>query len=133
MIRIFGKAPFSAGPLPRPVRTRGGWPSNRIFGGDFHMASKKSAFFRPFLRFFLAFSGFLGYSPLRRGSFRRKTRPSRLAACPDGIGACFERFGVERQFRRISRLDGQAIEQNESRISHRREGRHSQKNRRSLL
>ncbi|PYT53656.1 MAG: hypothetical protein DMG43_08460 [Acidobacteria bacterium] len=46
----------------------------RIFSGDFHMPFKKFAFFQPFLRFFLAFLCFLGYSAFRPGSFRRKTR-----------------------------------------------------------
>jgi hypothetical protein len=41
--------------------------ANRIFSGDFHMPAKKNAFFQPFLRFFLAFRHFLGYSPLRPG------------------------------------------------------------------
>src|SRR5215510_213727 len=48
-----------------------GWGVHRkrVFGGDFHSVGKKSAFFRPFLRFFLAFSVSLGYSPLRPGFF----------------------------------------------------------------
>jgi len=44
----------------------------RDFGGDFHMPSKKLAFFRPFLRFFLAFSLFLGYSPFGPSFFKEK-------------------------------------------------------------
>ncbi len=46
--------------------------ANRIFSGDFHMPAKKNAFFRPFLRFSLAFSIYLGYSPLRPGFFAKK-------------------------------------------------------------
>ena len=56
----------------------------RYFSGVFHTHPKKPAFFRPFLRFFLAFSFFLGYSPLRPGFLRRKTSwGSQLAACFD--------------------------------------------------
>jgi len=39
--------------------------ATRCFSGDFHTPPKKSAFFQPFLRFFLAFCFSLGYSPLR--------------------------------------------------------------------
>jgi len=42
------------------------------FGGDFHIHFKKLSFFRPFLRFLLAFSIFLGYSPLRPEFFKEK-------------------------------------------------------------
>jgi hypothetical protein len=42
----------------------------RIFSGDFHTSPKKRAFFQPFLRFFLAFCDYLGYSPLRPEFFR---------------------------------------------------------------
>jgi hypothetical protein len=46
--------------------------SNRNFSGDFHTPPKKCAFFKPFLRFLLAFSFFLGYSRLRPGFFAAK-------------------------------------------------------------
>jgi hypothetical protein len=49
-----------------------GLRSNRNFSGDFHTPPKKRAFFQPFLLFLLAFSFFLGYSPLRRGFFAAK-------------------------------------------------------------
>jgi hypothetical protein len=52
----------------QPPHTAG----NRVFSGDFHMPAKKAAFFQPFLRFFLAFSIFLGYSPLRPEFFTEK-------------------------------------------------------------
>src|SRR4029077_1052282 len=71
----------------------------RCFSGDFHTTAKKSSFFRPFLRFFLAFSFFLGYSPLRRGFFAEKHRV--VSSRPASI-----RFEVERKIRRISILDG---------------------------
>jgi len=43
---------------------------SRIFSGDFHISPKKRAFFWAFLRFFLAFCDYLGYSPLRPEFFR---------------------------------------------------------------
>jgi hypothetical protein len=44
----------------------------RCCSGDFHTPQKKSAFFQPFLRFFLAFCVSLGYSPIRPEFFRRE-------------------------------------------------------------
>jgi hypothetical protein len=46
--------------------------ASRVFSGDFHMHPRKSAFFQPFLRFFLAFSIFLGYSRWRPEFFTEK-------------------------------------------------------------
>jgi hypothetical protein len=57
---------FDHAPFLRDMR------SNRIFSGDFHTPPKKPPFFQPFLRFALAFSYFLGYSPLRPGFFAEK-------------------------------------------------------------
>jgi len=51
------------------------------------MLAKKSAFFQPFSRFFLAFSIFLGYSSGRPEFFTEKQGVARL-------GACFDRIGV---------------------------------------
>src|SRR5437016_14391699 len=101
-------------------------PQSRIFSGDFHTRPKKLSFFQPFLRFFLAFCDYLGYSPLRP-EFFGENLGSQLAAC-------FDRIGVERKNRRISRLDGsQATEQDQGCGTHRRESRHTEENRRSLL
>jgi hypothetical protein len=58
--------------LFRTVRASLGMRSNRIFGGDFHTPAKKSAFLRLFLRFFLAFAPFLGYSPSRPEFLQKK-------------------------------------------------------------
>src|SRR5258708_38759761 len=59
--------------------------------------------------------------------FSVKNRGSQLAAC-------FDRIGVERKIRRISRLDGsQATEQDQGCGTHRRESRHTEENRRSIL
>ncbi|PYU77740.1 MAG: hypothetical protein DMG51_20060 [Acidobacteria bacterium] len=53
--------------LPKPFE----WEApSRIFSGDFHISPRKRAFSQPFLRFFLAFCDYLGYSPLRPEFFR---------------------------------------------------------------
>jgi hypothetical protein len=66
-----GRWPFANAPIaasvglafPFEIRSnRGIKPRSRIFCGDFHTLPKKSAFFPPFLRFFLAFCDYLGYS-----------------------------------------------------------------------
>jgi hypothetical protein len=56
--------------LPGPFRL--GNAREPRFKRGFPHASKKIAFFQPFLRFFLAFSVFLGYSPLRPEFFTEK-------------------------------------------------------------
>jgi hypothetical protein len=53
-----------------------------VYAGFFHRLARKAAFFQPFLRFFLAFSRYLGYSAQRPEFFRSKTRGISLAACP---------------------------------------------------
>jgi len=51
--------------IRKPFEWESANPQSRIFSGDFHTSPKKRAFFQPFLRFFLAFCDYLGYSPLR--------------------------------------------------------------------
>jgi hypothetical protein len=54
----------------------------RVFNDHFRLTGKKSAFFRPFLRFFLAFYFQLGYSAERPEFFRSKTGVFRSRPAP---------------------------------------------------
>jgi hypothetical protein len=58
---------FQGGTRPQRAWRNPHTRQSRVVTGDFHTPAKKPSFFRPFLRFFLAFSIFLGYSPLRPG------------------------------------------------------------------
>jgi hypothetical protein len=54
----------------------------RVFNGHSGLAGEKSAFFQPFLRFFLAFYLQLGYSAERPEFFRSKTGAFRSRPAP---------------------------------------------------
>src|SRR5713101_3857892 len=98
------------------------------------MPFKKFAFFTAFFAVFSLRSRVsLAIVPSGPSLFAEKHGGSELAACPDSIGVCSDQSRVQRQFRRISRLDGQATEQDEGRIPHGREGRHTEENRSSLF
>src|SRR5204862_907492 len=98
----------------------------RCLSGDFHTPPRKSSFFQPFLRFFLAFCFFLGYSPFRPEFFRWYM--GGVGSRPASI-----RIGVERKIRRIRILDGSpATEHDQGCGANRRESRHSEDNRRTI-
>src|SRR5882762_4216785 len=130
-----GRWPFANEPIAASVglifpfesRSNGGAkPWNRIFCGDFHTPPKNSHFSRLFCDFSLRSAITLAIVAAAR-VFSVKNRGSQLAAC-------FDRIGVERKIRRISRLDGsQATEQDQGCGTHRRESRHTEENRRSIL
>src|SRR6266705_4149969 len=96
-------------------------------------SEKKSHFSGLFCDFSLRSCVSLAIVPSGPSLFAEKHGGSELAACPDCIGVCSDQSRVQRQFRRISRLDGQATEQDEGRIPHGREGRHTEENRSSLF
>src|SRR5712664_103287 len=120
------RSPSARHSYSKPVRMGRPSPRSRIFSGDFHTPPENPHFSSLFCDFSLRSLISLVIVPFGP-SFSQKNRGSQLAAC-------FDRIGVERKIRRISILDGsQATEQDQGCGTHRRESRHTEENRRSIL